>query len=176
MPDVPPRPPRYPTRKRRPPPCDQLYYRTDDFAFVVESLEPVCDKVTFSQAMAHKGWRSAMQEEYDSLLSTGTWELGLLPSDQRALSSKWIFKTKPEMAETRFWLKARLVARGFEQQFGVDYDKTFAPVVKWSTLCSIIALSAALGWSLHHMDIGTAFLNGILPNTVYMKQPPGFTR
>lgn len=65
--DVPPAPAlpirRYPTRKRRPPQRDQLYYKTDEFTFAAESLEPVCDKVTFSQAMAHKGWRDAMQEE-----------------------------------------------------------------------------------------------------------------
>lgn len=69
------------------------------------------------------------------------------------LSSKWIFKTKPEMDATKFRLKARLVARGFEQQSGIN----FALVVKWSTLRSIVALSVSLGWDLEHMDIITAF-------------------
>lgn len=170
--DAPPQ--RYPTRQRRPPSRDRLYYRTDDFSLVVESSEPVCDKIGFSQAITHTGWHATMQEEYDSLLSTHTWDLGPLPLGQHALSSKWVYKTKPEMDDTRFRLKARLVARGFEQQFGVDFEETFAPVVKWSTLCSVIALSVALGWELHHMDIITAFLNGVLAETVYMKQPPGF--
>lgn len=118
-----------------------------------------------------------MQEEYDSLIATSTWELGPLPPPpviMHALSSKWIFKTKPDSDATNFRLKAQLVARGFEQQSGVDYDETFAPVVKWSTLRSIIALSVALGWDLQHMDIVTAFLNGVLSDPVYMKQPPGF--
>lgn len=66
------------------------------------------------------------------------------------------------------------MARGFEQQFGIDFDETFAPVVKWSTLRSVIALSVTLGWDVQHMDIVTAFLNGVLSETIYMKQPPGF--
>lgn len=115
-----------------------------------------------------------MKEEYDSLIATGTWELGPLLSGHHALSAKWIFKTKPEMDATKFWLKARLVARGFEQKSGIDFDETFAPVVKWSTLRSVIALSVALGRDLQHMDIVTAFLNGVLSDPVYMQQPPGF--
>lgn len=66
------------------------------------------------------------------------------------------------------------MARGFEQKAGIDFHETFAPVVKWSTLRSVIALSVALGWELHHMDIVTAFLNGVLSETIYMTQPPGF--
>lgn len=150
------------------------YFRTDDFLFVVESIDPICDKITFSQALAHSGWKVAMQEEIDSLVSTGTWELGPLPENHRALSSKWIFKTKPDTTDTCFRLKARLVARGFEQKLGINFDETFTPVVKWSTLRLVIALSVALGWDLHHMDIVTAFLNGTLSDIVYMQQPPGF--
>lgn len=165
---------RYPSRDRRPPSRHHSYYRTDDYTFVVESLEPVCDQISFSEALSHIGWRAAMQEEFDSLLGTGTWELGPLPPDHHALSAKWVFKTKPDVDATRFRLKARLVARGFEQRSGIDFDETFAPVVKWSTLRSVIALSVALGWELHHMDIVTAFLNGILSEPIYMEQPPGF--
>lgn len=144
---------RYPRRDRRPPTRDQDYVRTDDYSFIVQTNEPVSDDISTSQALSHPGWKAAMQEELDSLISTGTWELGPLPPGHHALSSKWIFKTKPEINATQFRLKARLVARGFEQQAGIDFHETFAPVVKWSTLRSVIALSVALGWDLQHMDI-----------------------
>lgn len=60
------------------------------------------------------------------------------------------------MSPNRFRLKARLVARGFEQQFSIDFNATFATVLKWSTLRTIIAMAVALGWSIEHMDIVTA--------------------
>jgi hypothetical protein len=66
------------------------------------------------------------------------------------------------------------VARGFEQKFGIDYNETFAPVIYWSTLRAMVALSVFLGWELNHMDVITAFLNGKLKEEIYMKQPPGF--
>lgn len=81
---VPPPPRRYPTRERRPPSRDQDYLRTYDYAFQVQTTEPVSDDITVTQALAHSGWRAAMQEEFDSLLSTSTWELGPLPPGQHA--------------------------------------------------------------------------------------------
>lgn len=71
--------------------------------------------------------------------------------------------------------KARLVVKGYEQRAGIDYDETFAPVVKWSTIRAMIALAASLGWNITHMDVVTAFLNGHLDETIFMHQPPGFS-
>jgi hypothetical protein len=71
-------------------------------------------------------------------------------------------------------LKARLIAKGYKQTFGIDYDKTFAPVVKWSTLRLIIAIASCFGWPLVHLDVITAFLNGKLMEVIYMNQPPGY--
>ena len=69
--------------------------------------------------------------------------------------------------------KARLVARGFDQRFGSDYDETFCPVVH---LASLRTLIAQRGLELHHVDVQTAFLNGTLQEEVYMKQPIGYER
>jgi hypothetical protein len=71
-------------------------------------------------------------------------------------------------------LKARLVAKGYEQTFGIDYDETFSPVIKWSTLCLIIALASCFGWPLIHLDVVTAFLNGKLVEVIYMYQPSSY--
>lgn len=71
--------------------------------------------------------------------------------------------------------KARLVAQGFTQQRGTDYDETFSPVVRMESFRVLVALSVQFGSKLHHVDITTAFLNGDLEQEVYMKQPQGFT-
>ena len=69
--------------------------------------------------------------------------------------------------------KARLVAQGFEQREGIDYEETFAPVVKWVTIRNMVSI-AKQGWKLHHMDVKTAFLHGDLEEEVYISQPQGF--
>lgn len=71
-------------------------------------------------------------------------------------------------------LKARLVAKGFQQKEGQDYTETFAPVVKWNTLRSIVALAGHQGWQIFHLDVKTAFLNGVIEEEIYVAPPPGF--
>lgn len=160
---------RHSLRQHRPPPWHADYKMS---TFLVESSSPECENLTVDQALKHPGWSQAMQEEIDSLTKMATWELVYLPAGRRALTAKWVFRTKPD--STRFRLKARLVARGFEQKYDIDYNETFAPVVKWSTLRAIIALAVANGLELHHMDVVTAFLNGTLTEEIYMQQPQGF--
>ena len=70
--------------------------------------------------------------------------------------------------------KARFVARGFSQIEGVDYDETFAPVAKFSSIRVVISVVAEMGWKVHQMDVKTTFLNGFLQEEVYLKQPQGF--
>ena len=67
--------------------------------------------------------------------------------------------------------KERFVGRGFSQVEGVDYDETFAPVDRYTSIRSIISIAAEMGWKIHQMDVKTAFLNGILEDEVYIEQP-----
>jgi hypothetical protein len=145
-----------------------------DESHLVETTDQVDDQISILQALKDPRWCEAMQEEIDSLIANLTWELTSLPPGKHALNPLWVFKSKPEVNPTRTRLKAQLVARGFEQKFGIDYNETFAPVVRWSTLRAMVALSVFLGWELNHMDVITAFLNGKLKEEIYMKQPPGF--
>lgn len=144
--------------------------------YAIETIEPTRDDITLSKVFAYKGWTATMHEELDSLLCNRTWELVPLPPGRHALTSKWVFKTKPMVGGTRAQLKARLVAHGLEQKEGIDFMETFTPVVCWSTLRLIIALAVTYGWSIHHMDVVTTILNGILTETIYMRQPPGFIK
>jgi hypothetical protein len=86
----------------------------------------------------------------------------------------WIFKAKSSPFGQIEKLKARMVAKGNEQVEGIDYLETFAPVVHWTTIRSVIALAACKNWTLQHLDVITAFLNGFLSKDIYMIIPHGF--
>lgn len=119
-------------------------------------------------------WQEAMIEEYNSLLENKVWMLVDKPKDQNIVSSKWVFKLKRGADGESNRYKARLVARGFTQQEGVDYDETFSPVVRRETIRILFGLAAKLNLEISHLDVKTAFLNGSLEETVYMSQPEEF--
>ena len=115
-----------------------------------------------------------MQEEVDSLVANRTWTLVDLPSNTYALGGKWVFKIKrgPQGEVARY--KVRQVVRRFKQREGIDFNKTFALVVKPISYKAIFALAAALDQELEQMDIKTAFLYGNVEETIYVTQPIGF--
>jgi hypothetical protein len=121
-----------------------------------------------------KEWECAMQKEYDSLMTNNTWTLVPLPASRKPVSCKWVFKIKQGANGEVERYKARLVARGFTQTYGVDYNKTFAPVAKFTSIRCILALAALEDMEIHQMDVKIAFLNGELKEEIYMEQPQGF--
>lgn len=122
----------------------------------------------------HAEWREAMKEEMTALKSNHTWELTDRPEGRNVVGCKWVFKRKhdEEGKPTRF--RARLVAQGFSQKYGVDFDEVFAPVVKATTVRIMLAIAGIEKLTVRHVDVKTAFLNGDLDEEIYMKQPPGF--
>lgn len=131
-------------------------------------------RLKFQDAIIDPAWHKAMQEEMRSIQHNNTWRLEDLPTGVQPITCKWVYRTKPGTKTSPPIHKARLVARGFQQQHGLDYDETFAPVIKWVTIRTVVALAASKRWQIHHMDVRTAFLHGILREEVYMTQPPGF--
>ena len=130
------------------------------------------DPITFREAMSSDladEWQSACQYEIDALAKNGTWTLVDLPPGRKAVKSKWVFKRK---ADGRF--RARLVAKGFTQVQGIDYDETFSPVARFESLRLLLALAALEDWEIHQMDVKSAFLNGLLDEEIFMEQPQGF--
>ena len=115
-----------------------------------------------------------MLSEYSSLVENETWELVPPPTDKNIVGSRWVLRIKrgEDGAMGRF--KARLVAQGYSQIKGTDYDKVFSPVARHTSLRSLLALANAHDLEIHQMDVKTAFLNGTLDCEIFMSQPEGF--
>ena len=102
-----------------------------------------------------------------------TWELVDLPSDAKVVGLKWIYKVKfrPDGMIEKY--KARLVARGYMQREGIDFEETFAPVARFDTILTVLAVAAQHKWKVFQFDVKSAFLNGYLEEDVYVQQPEG---
>jgi hypothetical protein len=115
-----------------------------------------------------------MKAEMDAVEKNHTWELADLPRSHRAITLKWVFKLKRDEVGAIIKHKARLVARGFLQWEGIDFNDAFAPVARMESMRLLLALAAQEGWRVHHMDVKSVFLNDDLKEEVYVHQPPRF--
>ncbi|CAI7805206.1 unnamed protein product [Closterium sp. NIES-54] len=135
--------------------------------------EPATLKEALESSDAEE-WKKAMDSELKSIEENGTWELVELPEGRKAITSKWLFKIKSNADGKIERYKSRLVAKGYQQKEKVDYKELFAPVVKRTTLRTLLAGAAIKGWVVKQLDVTTAFLNGILEEEIFMAQPEGF--
>ena len=118
-----------------------------------------------------KEWKAAADTEYDSLIASETWELVELPQDRKAIGCKWVFKVKYGSDGKMERFKGRLVAKGYAQRYRIDYEETFSPVVRFSSIRSLLAFAVQNEMLIHQMDVVSAFLNGKLDEEIYMEQP-----
>ena len=102
------------------------------------------------------------------------WELVPRPKGVNVIGIKWIFKNKSDEHGTVIRNKLRLVAQGYTQMEGVDFDETFAPVARLESIRILLAIACHLNFKLYQMDVKNAFLNRMLQEEVYVEQPKGF--
>ncbi len=132
------------------------------------------DPCTYAEAMACPDaaeWEVACQEEMHAFECMGVYEVVPQLCGKNIVGSKWVFCIKRGPDGTIQKYKARVVAQGFTQVEGVDFDKTFMPVAKFASLCAILALAAELDLEVHQMDVKSAYLNGELKEDIHMKPP-----
>jgi hypothetical protein len=137
-----------------------------------DALEP-----TYEEARGRSDWpqwKAAIDVELENLRAAGTWDVVERPASSNVVDSKWVFKLKKNADGTIDKYKARLVARGFTQIYGVDYYETFAPVAKLASIRTLLAIAARNDWPIDMFDFHSAFLNGELDDDedIYMEQPP----
>ena len=137
-----------------------------------EPYEPQSWKGAMGQQDGAK-WLQAAKEEFASLIDNNTWDLVEPPHHQKVLPGKWVFKYKRGISGKILCYKAQWVAKGYEQQFGIDYDQTFASVIKPMSYKALFAIAASLDLEIKQMDVKTAFLYGLVKEDVYVQQPTG---
>ncbi|GJZ31255.1 putative ribonuclease H-like domain-containing protein [Tanacetum coccineum] len=145
-------------------------YQNCLFACFLSQKEP--KKVI--QALADPSWVEAMQEELLQFRLQKVWTLVDLPNGKRAIGTKWVFRNKKDERGIVVRNKARLVAQGYTQEEGIDYDEVFAPVARIEAIRLFLAYASFMGFIVYQMDVKSAFLYGTIEEEVYVCQPPGF--
>lgn len=115
-----------------------------------------------------------MQEELNQFEALKVWQLVPRPKDKSVIGTKWVFKNKKDEDGIVVRNKVRLVAKGYRQQDGIDYDETYAPVARLEAIRMFLVYAAFKNFIVYQMDVKTAFLNGVLKEEVYVAQPKGF--
>uniref|UniRef100_A0A2N9HKY6 Uncharacterized protein n=1 Tax=Fagus sylvatica TaxID=28930 RepID=A0A2N9HKY6_FAGSY len=130
---------------------------------------------SYREASSNPLWQAAIIEELDVLSRNRTWDLVDLPLDQSVVGYKWVFKIKTRSDGSIEQYKAYLVALGFTKEYGIDYEETFTPVARLSSVRTLLAVAASRQWKPFQMDVKYAFLNGDLSEEVYMQPPLGLS-
>ncbi|CAL1382693.1 unnamed protein product [Linum trigynum] len=127
--------------------------------FVAFSSTPNSVPTTYKQARGHEQWQAAMDVETQALEANQSWDVVPRPKDHPVIGSKWVYSIKmfPNGSIERF--KARVVAQGFRQEFGIDYGEMFAAIAKMQTVRTLLAVAAMKGWALKQLDVKNAFLH-----------------
>ncbi|KAH9780749.1 Integrase catalytic domain-containing protein [Citrus sinensis] len=143
---------------------------TCEHAAFISQIEPK----SFEDAENDESWIMAMQEELNQFERNNMWELVPNPEYQSIIGTKWVFRNKMDESGVVVRNKARLVAQGYNQEEGIDFDETFAPVVRLESIRMLLAYACHKDFILYQMDVKSAFLNGYIMEEVYVKQPPVF--
>eukprot|EP00253_Pinus_taeda_P006858 PITA_06858 len=134
------------------------------------------DPIHFEDAIKDRKWIESMDKEINAIERNKTWDLVELPKGKEVIGVKWVYKTKSNVEGKIERQKARLVVKGYKQQYGRDYEETFAPVTKMEIVRAVLSIAAQNKWKVYQMDVKSAFLNGVSMEEVYIEQPLGYEK
>ena len=137
-------------------------------------IAAVKEPETVELALQKDEWKQAMISKFEALQRNNTWSLVPLLEERIPIGCRWIYRVKENPDGSVEKYKTRLVVKGFHQQVGFDFNETFSPVVKPTTIRIVFTIALSRGWSVRQLDINNAFLNVILQEEVFMSQPQGF--
>ena len=143
-------------------------------AKTVHRLTTFGEPQNLDEALENRNWKEAMDAKYMALMKNKTWHLVPPQKGRNIIDCKWVYKIKRKSDGSLDRYKARLLAKGFKQRYGIDYEDTFSPVIKSTTIRVILSIAISRGWSLRQHDVQNAFLHGVLEEEVYMRQSPGY--
>ncbi|KAK2354920.1 putative mitochondrial protein [Trifolium repens] len=146
------------------------YQQHDSLLGLISMIEPK----NVDEALSDDGWIVAMQDELNQFQRNDVWDLVPRPTHKNIIGTKWVFRNKLNEQGEVVRNKARLVAQGYSQQEGIDFTETFAPVARLEAIRLLLSYAVNNGITLYQMDVKSAFLNGVISEEVYVKQPPGF--
>ena len=147
------------------------------------SLRNICNNLAFiyqikpkklNDAIIDENWVISTQEELNQFERNEVWELVPRPNDQSVIDTKWVYRNKMDENGIIIRNKARLVAQGYNQQEGIDYEETFAPVARLEAIRMLLSFACHKNFILYQMNVKSAFLNGFINEEVYVEQPPRF--
>ncbi|GJT76587.1 retrovirus-related pol polyprotein from transposon TNT 1-94 [Tanacetum coccineum] len=121
-----------------------------------------------TEAIQDESWTMAMQEELNQFKTNDVWSLVPPPKNQTIIGTKWVFKNKLDENGIVSRNKARLVAQGYNQQEGIDFNETYAPVARLESIRILLVYACAHDFKLFQMDVKSAFLNGFINEEVYV--------
>jgi hypothetical protein len=166
------------TRERKPPARmeDYIWLTDTDYAFMA-CVPDVPIPTTYEEAINSDEaaqWKAAMDTEIASLTGNNTWELATLPPNRTETKGKWVFTIKQGKSPDEKKYKARYVAKGYSQQPGIDFDETFSPTTRFTSVRVLLQLAVNNGYHVHQMDVKGAYLNAPIDKEIYLEQPPGY--
>jgi hypothetical protein len=125
-------------------------------------------------ALSYDNWVNSMHEELENFERNLVWELVEPPPGCKPIGTKWVWKIKEGEKGEVVRNKLRLIAQRYTQKEGIDYEESFAPMARLEAIRILLAFSVAKGFKLYQMDVKSAFLNCVLEEEVFVKQPLGF--
>ncbi|GKE21273.1 retrovirus-related pol polyprotein from transposon TNT 1-94 [Tanacetum coccineum] len=140
------------------------------YALTVSTIRPK----NIKEAMADHSWIESMQDQLNQFERLQVWELVPRPEGKNVITLKWLWKNKCDAENIIVWNKTRLMAKGYWQEEGIDFEESFATVARLEAVRMFIAYAAQKNITIFQMDVKTDFLNGPLKEEVYVSQPKGF--